>query len=48
MVAICDQLQNGLEYAEKTKAIIPVEAIVKKIIILRGERVILDRDIAEM
>jgi hypothetical protein len=33
---------------KKTKAIIPAEAIVSKIIILRGERVILDRDLAEM
>jgi phage regulator Rha-like protein len=31
-----------------TKAIIPVEAIVNKIIILRGGRVILDRDLADM
>ena len=33
---------------KKAKAIIPVEAIVSKIIILRGERVLLDRDLAEM
>ena len=33
---------------KKTKSIIPAEAIVSKIIILRGERVILDRDLAEM
>jgi hypothetical protein len=33
---------------KKTKAIIPGEAIVSKIIVLRGERVILDRDLAEM
>jgi phage regulator Rha-like protein len=33
---------------KKKKVIIPVEAIVSKIIILRGERVLLDRDLAEM
>ena len=33
---------------KKAKAIIPVEAIVSKIIILRGERVMLDRDLAEL
>lgn len=33
---------------KKTKAIIPVEDIVSKIIILRGNRVILDRDLAVM
>jgi hypothetical protein len=33
---------------KKAKAIIPIEAIVSKIIILRGERVMLDRDLAEM
>ena len=33
---------------EKTKAIIPVEAIVNKIIVLRGEKVLLDRDLAEL
>ena len=33
---------------KKTKIIIPVEAIVSKIILLRGERVMLDRDLAEM
>jgi len=33
---------------KKTEAIIPTEAIVNKIIVLRGERVILDRDLAEM
>lgn len=33
---------------KKTKAIIPTEAIASKIIMLRGERVILDRDLAEM
>ena len=33
---------------EKTKAIIPTEAIAGKIIMLRGERIILDRDLAEM
>jgi phage regulator Rha-like protein len=33
---------------KKSKSIIPVEAIVDKIIILRGERVILDRDMAQM
>ncbi len=32
----------------KTQSIIPNEAIVSKIAILRGERVILDRDLAEM
>jgi len=32
----------------KTKAIIPVESIVKKIIVLRGEKVLLDRDLAEL
>jgi hypothetical protein len=31
-----------------SKAIIPVEAIVRKIINIRGERVMLDRDLAEM
>jgi len=33
---------------KKTKAIIRIEAVVSKIINLRGERVILDRDLAEM
>ena len=33
---------------KKTKAIIPVEFIVKKIIVLRGEKVLLDRDLAEL
>ncbi|MBW2250294.1 MAG: ORF6N domain-containing protein [Deltaproteobacteria bacterium] len=33
---------------KKTKAIIPVESIVKKIIVLRGEKVLLDRDLAEL
>ena len=33
---------------KKTKAVIAVEAIASKIIILRGERVILDHDLAEM
>ena len=33
---------------EKTTAIISVDAIVSKIISLRGERVMLDRDLAEM
>ena len=33
---------------EKTKTLIPTEAIVNKIIVLRDERVILDRDLAEM
>ena len=33
---------------KKTKAIVAVEEIVNKIIVLRGERVMLDRDIAEM
>jgi hypothetical protein len=33
---------------KKTKAVIAVEAIVNKIIIIRGERVILDHDLAEM
>lgn len=33
---------------KKTKAIIPVEDIVSKIIILRGNRIILDRDLAVM
>jgi hypothetical protein len=33
---------------KKSKAIIPVEAIVNKIINFRGERVMLDRDLAEM
>ena len=33
---------------KKTKAIVAVEEIVHKIIVLRGERVMLDRDIAEM
>jgi hypothetical protein len=33
---------------KKTKAIIRIEAVVRKIINLRGERVILDRDLAEM
>ncbi|MEJ2171102.1 MAG: ORF6N domain-containing protein [Desulfobacterales bacterium] len=33
---------------KKTKAIIAVEEIVNKIIIIRGERVILDHDLAEM
>lgn len=33
---------------KKSKAIIPVETIADKIIILRGERVILDRDLAKM
>ncbi len=33
---------------KKAKAIIPVESIVSKIINLRGERVMLDRDLAEM
>jgi hypothetical protein len=33
---------------KKSKSIIPVEAIVEKIVILRGERVILDRDLAQM
>jgi altronate dehydratase len=33
---------------KKSKAIIPVEAIVDKIIYLRGERVMLDSDLAEM
>ncbi len=34
--------------SKKTKAIIPPESIVNKIIVLHGERVILDRDLAEM
>jgi hypothetical protein len=33
---------------KKTKAVIAVEEIVNKIIIIRGERVILDHDLAEM
>jgi len=33
---------------KKTEAIIPTEAIVNKIIVLRGERVIFDRNLAEM
>jgi len=33
---------------KKTNSILPVEAIVSKIINLRGERVILDRDLSEM
>lgn len=33
---------------KKSKAIISVEAIASKIIMLRGERVILDRGLAEM
>ncbi len=33
---------------KKTKAIIPVEFIVKKIIVLRGEKILLDRDLAEL
>ncbi len=33
---------------KKKNDIIPVEAIVSKITILRGERVLLDRDLAEM
>ena len=33
---------------KKTKAVIPVEAIVSKIINLRGERALLDRDLAKM
>ncbi len=33
---------------KKTKAIIAVEEIVNKIIVSRGERVMLDHDLAEM
>ncbi len=33
---------------KKTKAVIPVEAIVSKIINLRGERALLDRDLSKM
>lgn len=33
---------------KKTKAVIAVEEIVNKIIIIRGERVMLDHDLAEM
>jgi phage regulator Rha-like protein len=46
------QIATGIEMnwimPKKTKAIIPVEDIVSKIIILRGNRVILDRDLAVM
>ena len=33
---------------KKNKAIIPIESIVNKIIVLRGEKVLLDRDLAEV
>jgi hypothetical protein len=33
---------------KETKAIVAVEEIINKIIVLRGERVILDHDLAEM
>jgi phage regulator Rha-like protein len=46
------QIATGIEMnwimPKKTKAIIPVEDIVSKIIILRGNRVTLDRDLAVM
>jgi phage regulator Rha-like protein len=46
------QIATGIEMnwimPKKTKAIIPVEDIVSKIIILRGNRIILDRDLAVM
>ncbi len=34
--------------SKKMNAIIPIETIIDKIIILRGERVMLDHDLAEM
>jgi hypothetical protein len=48
LLANCDQLKMEWNMPKKTKAIISVEAIASKITILRGERVILDRDLAEM
>ena len=33
---------------EKTKSLVPTEVIVTKILFLRGERVLLDRDLAEL
>ena len=48
MSQIAANLEKNRNMPKKTKAVIPVEAIVSKIIYIRAERVILDRDLAEM